>query len=187
MQSAVEAAHRDCKVFYVDSDQSFSSNRMESISGGQQVADRIILFRPENFEEQDLILENFENLMTNAPTLLIVDSITGLYRTGRIKPEEYFGRDRELNRQIARLHSLAARFGLWILLTGQVHSSPSGGQWLVEPVATRTLKHWADVILRLTQTPRSGVRDCLLEKGNRTELTNGHSLFKIGENGIQDA
>lgn len=187
MQSAVEAAHRDCKVFYVDSDQSFSSNRMESISEGKEVADRIVLFRPENFEEQNRILENIENLMTKTPTLLIVDSITGLYRTGRIKPEEYFGRDRELNRQIARLHSLSTRFALWIILTGQVHSSPSGGQWLVEPVATRTLKHWADVILRLSQTPRSGVRDCLLEKRNGVEVPNGHSLFKITESGIEDA
>lgn len=187
LQIALEAANKDHKVFYLDSDQSFSPNRMEQLTRGAELAERIVLFRPESFEEQGRIIESIENLLTKTPTLLVVDSITGLYRTGQIRPDEYFGRDRELNRQLAQLNSLATRFALWILLNGQVHSSPSGGEWLVEPVATRALRHWSDVILRLSRTPRSEVRDCLLEKRIGVNSSASHSLFTITEKGIEDA
>jgi DNA repair protein RadB len=187
MQISLEAANKGHKVFYLDSDQSFSPNRMEQLTRGAELAERIVLFQPESFEAQSRIIESIENLLTSTPTLLVVDSITGLYRTGRIKSEEYFGRDRELNRQLAELNSLATRFALWILLTGQVHSSPSGREWLVEPVATRALRHWSDPILRLSRAPRQGVRDCFLEKKNGMDLSGSHSLFMITEKGVEDA
>src|SRR6266568_3234007 len=59
---------------------------------------------------------------------------------------------------------LSSRFDLTILLTGQVHSQPSHGSWLIAPVATRTLRHWSYLILRLRPTPRHEVRESLLEK-----------------------
>ena len=187
MQCVLEAARKEYKVFYLDSDQSFSVNRMERLAGGRELAERIVLFRPEDFDEQGRIVENIENLLTKTPTLLVVDSITGLYRGGQVKPEGYFGRDRELNRQLAQLDALGSRFAAWILLTGQVHSSPTGGEWLVEPVATRTLRHWSDLILRLTQTPRPNVRDCFLEKKNGLEVSGNHCPFKITDEGIEEA
>jgi len=187
MQCVLEAARKEYKVFYLDSDQSFSVNRMERLAGGRELAERIVLFRPEDFDEQGRIVENIENLLTKTPILLVVDSITGLYRGGQVKPEGYFGRDRELNRQLAQLDALASRFAAWILLTGQVHSSPTGGEWLVEPVATRTLRHWSDLILRLTQTPRPNVRDCFLEKKNGLDVPGNHCPFKITDEGIEEA
>ncbi len=187
MQCALEAAGREYKVFYLDSDQGFSPHRMERLTGGRELAEKIVLFRPEDFSEQGRIVENIENLLTRTRTLLVVDSITGLYRAGRVKSGEFFGRDRELNRQIAQLHALASRFALWVLLTGQVHSSPSGGEWAVEPVATRTLLHWSDLILRLSQASRSSVRDCFLEKKDGREISGMHCPFKITEKGVEDA
>ena len=187
MQCVLEAARKEYKVFYLDSDQSFSVNRMERLAGGRELAERIVLFRPEDFDEQGRIVENIENLLTKTPILLVVDSITGLYRGGQVKPEGYFGRDRELNRQLAQLDALGSRFAAWILLTGQVHSSPTGGEWLVEPVATRTLRHWSDLILRLTQTPRPNVRDCFLEKKNGLDVSGNHCPFKITDEGIEEA
>ena len=187
MQCVLEAARKEYKVFYLDSDQSFSVNRMERLAGGRELAERIVLFRPEDFDEQGRIVENIENLLTKTPILLVVDSITGLYRGGQVKPEGYFGRDRELNRQLAQLDALASRFAAWILLTGQVHSSPTGGEWLVEPVATRTLRHWSDLILRLNQTPRPNVRDCFLEKRNGLDVSGNHCPFKITDEGIEEA
>jgi RecA/RadA recombinase len=187
MQCVLEAAQRDCRVFYFDSDQSFSANRLGHLAGGSELAERIVLFQPENFEEQAHIIESIENLLTKTPALLVVDSITGLYRAGGVRSEEYFGRDRQLNRQLAQLDAISSKFPAWVLLTGQVHSSPSGHEWLVEPVAERTLRHWSDLILRLNQTPRSDVRDCFLEKRNGLEASGSHCLFKITESGIEDA
>ncbi len=186
MQCALEMARKDFRVFYVDADQSFSTHRLERLIGGPQQAEKIVLFRPEDFRDQVEIVENLENVLTRTPALVVVDSITGLYRSDDRGSAKIFARNRELNRQLAHLNSLAARFTLWVLLTGQVHSTPSGGEWLVEPVATRTLKHWSDLILRLRQTPKTDVRDCILEKKNGVEVPGAHSLFRIGEDGIED-
>lgn len=186
MQCALEMARKDFRVFYVDADQSFSAHRLERLIGGPQQAEKIVLFRPEDFRDQVEIVENLENVLTKTPALVVVDSITGLYRSDDGGSGKIFARNRELNRQLAHLNSLAARFTLWVLLTGQVHSTPSGREWLVEPVATRTLRHWSDLVLRLRQTPKTDVRDCVLEKKNGVEVSGDHSLFRIGEDGIED-
>jgi RecA/RadA recombinase len=185
MQCSLEAAREGCKVFYLDSDESFSANRMERLAD-RDLAERIVLFRPEDFDEQGRIIESIEGILSKTPTLLVVDSITGLYRTGRVGSQESFARDRNLNRQIAQLHALSNRSALWVLLTGQVHSSRAGGEWIIEPVAERTLRHWSDLVLRLNQTPRQSVRDCFLEKRNGPEATGSHSLFKITDRGVED-
>ena len=186
MQCALEMARKDFRVFYVDADQSFSAHRLERLIGGPQQAEKIVLFRPEDFRDQIEIVQNLENVLTKTPALVVVDSITALYRSDDGGSEKIFARNRELNRQLAHLNSLAARYTLWVLLTGQVHSTPSGREWMVEPVATRTLKHWSDIVLRLRQTPKMDVRDCILEKKNGVEVAGAHSLFRIGEDGIED-
>jgi RecA/RadA recombinase len=80
MQCALEMARRDFRVFYVDSDQSFSVHRLERLIGGPEHAEKIVLFRPEDFKDQIGIVENLENVLTKTPALVVVDSITGLYR-----------------------------------------------------------------------------------------------------------
>src|SRR5207245_8965865 len=126
MECALEMARKDCRFFYVDADQSFSAHRLERMIGGPQFAEKIVLFRPEDFKDQVGIIENLENVLTKTPALIVVDSITGLYRAESGGSEKIFARNRGLNRQLADLNSRVARFGLWVLLTGDVHSTPSG-------------------------------------------------------------
>ncbi len=186
IQSAVEAALRDCKVFYLDTDGSFSPHRLELLPISTEAAERIVIFRPDEFREQIGITETLENLLTKSPTLLVVDSVTGLYRASLRRPHDAFTYNRELNRQLAYLTDLSRRFMLGIILTGEVHSQPGPVEWTVEPVATRTLEHWSRLILRLTHTPRRDVRECVLEKIEGRRVSGQRSLFRITENGVED-
>jgi DNA repair protein RadB len=186
MQSALEAAARGLKVFFVDSDLSFSVQRLESLGRGKELAENIVVFQPEDFREQIRITESLEVLLSKTPALLVVDSVTGLYRADLEKPGTVFVNNRELNRQLAYLSDLASRLELTILLTGQVHSQPSRGSWHIAPVATRSLRHWSSTILRLRQTPRRDVRECFLEKIDGREANGPRALFRIGEAGIED-
>ena len=186
MQSALEASARGFKVFFVDADLSFSVQRLESLDRGGELAENIMVFQPEDFREQNRITESLEVMLSRTPALLIVDSVTGLYRADLQKPGKVFVNNRELNRQLAYLSDLASRFDLTILLTGQVHSQPSRGTWLIAPVATRSLRHWSSTILRLRQTPRRDVREGLLEKIDGREASGPRALFRIGEAGIED-
>ena len=87
---------------------------------------------------------------------------------------------------MAYLSDLASRFDLSILLTGQVHSEPSRGSWIIAPVATRTLRHWSYLILKLRPTPRHDVRESLLEKIDGRDVRGARALFRIGERGLED-
>src|SRR3989442_158103 len=167
-------------------DLSFSVQRLESLDRGGELAENIVVFQPEDFREQSRITESMEVMLSKTPALLIVDSVTGLYRADIEKPGTVFVQNRELNRQLAYLSDLASRFELTILLTGQVHSRPSGGSWLIAPVATRTLRHWSYLILRLRPTPRRDVRECLLEKIDGRDVRSARALFRIGEIGLED-
>jgi RecA/RadA recombinase len=185
MQSALEASARGMKVFFVDSDLSFSVQRLGSLDRDGKFAENILVFQPEEFRDQVRITESLEAMMSRTPVLLIVDSITGLYRADLGKPGTAFASNRELNRQLAYLADLASRFDLIVLLTGQVHSHPSRGTWLIAPVATRTLRHWSSVILRLRATPRFDVKECVLEKIDGRDTRGPQTLFRIGENGLE--
>ncbi len=186
MQTAIEAALRNYKVFYVDSDQSFSPHRLESLPLSNEAAQRIVIFRPEDFQDQVGITETFESLLTKSPALLAVDSITGLYRASLRRPKDAFAYNRELNRELAYLTDLARRFQLGTILTGEVHSQPGPVDWSVGPVATRTLEHWSGTILRLNHTPRRDVRECVLEKLDGREVAGPRALFRITESGVED-
>ena len=185
LHCALQAAQDESKVFYVDSDQSFSAQRLEQLPGGIELAERIVIFRPDDFRDQMRIIEGVEGVLTKSPALLVIDSITGLYRATDDASNKVFARSRALNRQLAYLNDLAVRFELWILLTGQVHSSPTGRQWMIEPVATRTLLHWSELILRLRHTARSDVRECIVEKVEGREVNGLRTLFRIGDEGIE--
>jgi RecA/RadA recombinase len=186
MQAALEAAAKGFKVFFVDADLSFSAQRLESLDRGGELAENILVFQPKDFREQSRITESFEVMLSKTPALLIIDSVTGLYRADLDKPGTVFVRNRELNRQLAYLSDLGSRSELTVLLTGQVHSQPSGGNWLIAPVATRTLRHWSHLILRLRPTPRRDVRECLLEKLDGRDIRGARVLFRIGEAGLED-
>src|SRR5207249_54869 len=131
MQSALAAATSGLKVFFVDADLSFSVQRLESLDRGKELAENIVVFQPEEFREQIRITESLEVLLSRTPALLVVDSVTGLYRADLEKPGMVFVNNRELNRQLAYLSDLASRFELTILLPGQVHSQPSRGSCIV--------------------------------------------------------
>jgi DNA repair protein RadB len=186
MQTALQASARGFKVFFIDCDLSFSVQRLESLDRGRELAENVVLFQPEDFREQTRILEGLEVLLSKTPALLIIDSITGLYRAELEKPGAAFGRSRELNRQLAYLSDLSSRISLTVLLTGQVHSQPGFGTWVIAPVAMRTLRHWSFLILRLRPTPRQDARECLLEKIDGREVKGPRTIFRIGENGLSD-
>ena len=186
MQSALAAAAIGFKVFFVDADLSFSVQRLESLDRGRELSENILVFQPEDFREQIRIAESLEAMLSRTPALLIIDSVTGLYRADFGKPGTAFAHSRELNRQLAYLSDLASRLELTVLLTGQVHSQPRGGSWLIAPVATRTLRHWSHIILRLRPTPRQDVREAFLEKIDGKDVRGPRALFRIGESGLVD-
>jgi DNA repair protein RadB len=172
IQTTIEAARRGSKVLYIDADHSFTHQRFTQLAGGDSdiVGERILLFFPDTFSAQTSLVESAENYLTKATRLIVVDSVTSLYRVELGPAQQTFALNRELNRQLAYLSEVAARWRLVVLLTSQVHARMDFPFGKIEPVARRTIAHWPSTIVRLKNTSEHSRKDIIVErrKGRQT-------------------
>jgi len=188
IQAATASALRGLKVVYIDSDRSFTQQRFDQIAGGRSgaISELITLFFPETFSEQRKIVESLENYATSKVGMVIVDSISSLYRAAFSGAGSVFNLNRDLGRQMAYLGELASTHNIACVITSQVHSRLTPIAADIEPVARRTVFHFPRVILRIKNTPKTGVKEFVLERINGAETTRSSCLVSLQENGLKD-
>jgi RecA/RadA recombinase len=188
IQCAICNALHGYKTLFVDSDGTFSAERLyQIISEREQAAvERIIFTRPNDFGEQSTIIDQLARFLKKDFGLAVFDTATSLYRL-RIaeNSSKVFELNRELNRQLAVLAQTARIQKIVILLTSQVQSAMNENPITSEPVATRVLKFWSDTIiaLKLTENPK-GIQG-IIEK-NPSKLSPLTFDLKIDGTGIRD-
>jgi DNA repair protein RadB len=187
MQCAVSCAKQGYKTLFADSDRTFSARRLSQIAPEQfkEIAELIILVRPDDFHEQTAVVDQLTNYINKNFKLVVFDTITSLYRL-RISesPSKTFELNRELNRQLAVLAQIARTQKIAVLLTSQVHSALNEVPVAVEPVATRVVKFWADTVLAMKPTQNAQVIKATVEK-NPAKLPSITCNLKIEEAGIR--
>jgi DNA repair protein RadB len=186
MQCAANCAKEGYKTLFVDSDGTFSAQRLSQIvpERFKEVPELIILIRPNDFREQMLVVDQLTDYINQNFKLVVFDTMTSLYRLRIAEtPSKTFELNRELNRQLAVLAQAARTQRIVILLTGQVHNVLNKVPVSIEPVATRVLKFWADTVLdmKLTQNPRN--IEATVEK-NALGLPPMTCTLRIEESGI---
>ena len=156
------AEHRAAKAIYIDSDNKLNTGRLTQIAEprGVGLLRRLHLHTPLSFREQETTLEQMPAL--EPMDLVVLDSVTGLYRGETVDEERTYRANKELNRQLGYISEMAVRSGAAFLLTGQVRSVMDTSQ--IEPVAPRLLNYWSSTILKLEKTPEQGKRQATLEK-----------------------
>lgn len=173
--------NQSAMAVYLDIDNKLNAARLEQIasSQGKNLLKRIRLFTPESYSRQGDALEQLPEVAEG--DLVVIDSITGLYRGETEGTETTFRVNRELNRQLGYLLELAKTTGSTVLLTGQVRSRLDSG--VVEPVAERLLRYWSSVILRLEDSGRRGTRIAILEKPEDSKTP---IILTINESGMTE-
>jgi len=188
IQCAVNCARNGQKVIFIDADNSFSTRRLSQIAyyDLDKLSSLINLLRPDTFQEQILAMDHLEEYLTEKVGLIVVDTFTSLYRAefGE-NSRERFALNRELNRQLACLAQIAKTQKKAVLVTGQVRSILIEAKVNFEPVATRVLKFWADVVIRLKPAGRTNVVNATLEKHPKHKRSIS-CYFMIEKTGIQD-
>lgn len=187
MQCASNCARAGYKTLFVDSDRTFSAQRLSQIVPEylKEVSELIILVRPDDFREQTAIVEHLGDYMNQNFKLIVFDTITSLYRL-RIaeSPSRTFELNRELNRLLAVLAQSARTKRIVVLLTGQVHSVLNEVPVSIEPVATRVLKFWADTVLDMKLTGKPQTIKVTVEK-NPAKLPSMTCNLRITKSGIR--
>jgi len=188
IQCAVNCARKKQKVIFIDADNSFSARRLSQIAyyDLDKLSPLIILLKPDSFQEQILAMDHLEDYLTEKVGLIVVDTFTSLYRAEFGEgSKERFALNRELNIQLACLAQIAKTYKKAVLITSQVRSILIEAKVDVEPVATRVLKFWSDVVIRLKPTGRTNEVNAILEKHPKHKrLTSCY--FLIGKTGIHD-
>lgn len=188
IQAAIAAAKMGLKTLYLDSDHSFTQQRFHQITGkeSQDISSLIMLFLPETFSEQRRIVESLDNYIAPALGLVVVDSMSSLYRAAFSTSESIFSLNRDLARQIAYLEELCSSHKIACIITSQVHARLNPPLGELEPVARRTLFHFSQTILRIRNTPRPSTREFVLEKVGGSDVARASCLVALGENGLSD-
>ena len=188
IQTAIAAAKLGLKILYLDSDHSFTQQRFHQIAGvnSEEISQLILLFLPETFSEQRSIVETLENYVTPSLGLVIIDSMSSLYRAAFPGSESIFSLNRDLSRQVAYLGELSASRRIACMLTSQVHARLSSPAAEIEPVARRALFHFPQTILRLRNTPRTNVKEFVLERSGGSEVRRTSCLIALSETGLSN-
>jgi DNA repair protein RadB len=154
------------KAFYLDIDNKLNTVRLEQIarSQGTGLLKRIHLYTPKDFRNQGDVFEQLPSLFNK--DMLIIDSITGLYRGETEDAQKTFAMNKELNRQLGYLTEITKTTGSTMLLTGQVRSRIDTRQ--IEPVAKRLLEYWGSTIIRMDKTGNPENRQATLEKPDKS-------------------
>ncbi len=185
IQTAVQAAALGQKTLFIDADRSFTSQRLTQIAGPTEgeVSRFILLFLPETFSDQAVLIEKLENYMTPRIGLVVFDTITSLYRVAMRGDQKPFTLNRELTRQLAYLEEFAKTHDVAVVLTSQVHARLRPGFGDIEPVARRTLFHFPKTILHIRRTSQVGVKTIILER-LRGQQTSAEALVSLSGSGF---
>lgn len=187
VQCAVNSARRGYKSLFIDADGTFSSVRLSQIAefDYKKISPLMIIMKPTTFQEQVKTFDQLEKIVTKKFRLIVVDTMTSLYRLELNDPKEAYASNRELNRQMAVLTQIAKKYGVAALVISQVRSVPFGEGVNVRPVATRVLNYWSDIILDLQQTGQIRVIKVIREKHPKI-AGKGFCYVKIERTGISD-
>ena len=188
IQTATAAARTSSKVLYIDSDHSFTQQRFQQIAktDAHDVSELIMLFLPETFADQRQLIETLENYVTPSLGLVIIDSMSSLYRAAFSTTDNLFTLNRDLGRQLAYLSELSASAGIASIITSQVHARLSSPVGDVEPVARRAIFHFPQAIIRIRNTPKPNVREFRLERVGGSDVRGSSCLVALGESGLED-
>jgi DNA repair protein RadB len=178
--AAVEVAKSGKKVIFIDTEGGFSVHRLKQVMPEyKRILDRIVFLRPTTFEEQKKAIETLAELVSSKVGLIVVDTITMLYRLERTVGEG--DSNKELGLQIASLNRICRTKGIPILMTSQVYSRFDDSA--IHVVGGDLIKYGSKCLLELQ--PLHTKRRVILKK-HRSIPSEGEGFFHIVERGIEE-
>ena len=120
------------KVCYIDTENTFRPERIKAIAerfnlDPADVLENIIVARAYTSEHQSQIITEAAAHFTESPfRMLIIDSLTGLWRVDYCGRGELADRQQKLNHHLAQLLKIAEEFNIAVFVTNQVTANPDG-------------------------------------------------------------
>jgi len=181
------------KVAYIDTEGTFRPERITTIAeryglDPESCLENIVYARAFTHEHQDaLITAVAAKMVEERFGILIVDSITALFRVDFSGRGELAARQQALAQTLSKLIKIAEEFNIAVFITNQVVSDPGGGSMFVadpkKPVGGHILAHASTTRVYL----RKGRAEQRVAKIYDSPcLPESEAVYQITEGGIQD-
>jgi len=175
------SAAKTKKVIYVDTEGGFSASRLKQLTKNyQSVLDNTFFLKPTTFAEQKKNFEKLKALVSEKIGLIVVDSISMLYRLELKEKDSIHDINRELAQQVAYLTEIARKKNIPVLITNQVYANFDDSS-KINIVGGDVLKYGSKCLIELQITPNNK-RRAILKK--HRSLSEKEVLFEIREEGI---
>ncbi|MDG7049458.1 MAG: DNA repair and recombination protein RadA [Nitrososphaerota archaeon] len=180
----------DGNVLFVDTEGTFRPERLESMAeraglDPNEVLKNIVVVRAATTAKQILTIERADKLIVERNIkLIVVDSITSLFRSEFVGRGALGERQQKLNLHIHHLQTLADKYGLAIYITNQVMDNPGimfGDP--TTPIGGNVLAHAATTRLYMRKSKEEKRIVRLVDSPNMPE---GECVIKITAKGITD-
>jgi DNA repair protein RadB len=163
--AAVNQAVSGNKVIYIDTEGSFSSDRLRQIAGSTDIMRNILLLRATTFWEQREVFNRLLQEIRKPVSLIIVDSISMLYRlelgfANQKSKEKALSINRALGRQLRILTEISRKKNIPVLVTNQVYSdftrdtAETQAVKKIHMVGGDILKYWSKCLIELQKEDR---------------------------------
>jgi DNA repair protein RadA len=186
-----EKGGMDGGVLFIDTEGTFRPERIVSIAEAKGIdptkcLENIVVVRALTTEQQILTAERADKLITEKNIkLIIVDSITSLFRSEFLGRGALGERQQKLNGHIHRLQMLADKFNIAIYITNQVMDNPGimfGDP--TTPIGGNVIAHAATTRLYLRKSKEEKRIIRLVDSPSQPE---GECVIKVTPDGIKDS
>jgi len=182
--AAVKVAESGKKVLLIDTEGGIAVERIRQLSNNSdQVLENMVFFQPLNFVQQQEVFDKVREIVNNVSEIgmIVVDSISMLYRLELGVSESIFETNGSLARQIALLVEIARSKKIPVIITNQVYADFAKKD-NVKMVGGDLLKYGSKCLLELIR--EDDVRQVFLRKHRYVGCGEGFK-FNIINSGIE--
>lgn len=193
-QLPIEQGGGEGKCLYIDTEGTFRPQRLIQIAERFQmdpgpVLDNVAYAKAHNTEHQTELLVAAAGMMAETRfALMIIDSVTNLYRTEYEGRGELSARQMHLGKFLRQLARLADEFGVAVIVSNQVVANPEGGPFAganaLKPIGGNIMAHASTTRLALR---KGRGENRVMKIVCSPMLPESEAQFSIGEDGINDA
>jgi len=179
---ALKETAKNKKVIFIDTEGGFSVERLKQIDYDfEKTLNNIIFLKPYNFEEQNNAIQKIAEFANKNIGLIIIDTISMLYRLELGDKEAVSDTNRALGKQISFLSELARKKSIPVLITNQVYADFENKN-NVNMVGGDLLKYGSKCLIEL----KKGKNIRIMEIKKHRYIKEGKELaFRIVEKGIE--
>lgn len=203
-QRPKEEGGLDGSVIWIDTEGTFRPNRIIDIAvdrfgctqeEGEKYLDNIVVIRAHNSSHQLQIIDNLSHFITEQqgtekvvekkPRLLIIDSLTALFRTEYLGRGTLQPRQSKMGAMLKKIGRLVETWKMACVFTNQVMSDPGGNQFVdpIKPVGGNLVGHLSTYRLYIKKSGKKRIVTMI----DSPEHAEASSIIALDIGGFKDA